>query len=403
MRKFKSIAALAASIVTAAVTMLSCFGSATANEIDINATVPPFENIKYKDPDNNGYLSPSDSLPIQAYLLGLKTPYDDRLTHFDINDNGIISYFDSWLISAYFAGGFDGPSSSYANYIDLNSANSSTAYWRHNCSSSNSHSYTSYSLSERNWNPYTYTTFPTYIDPSDMMKEDNGETAVVRLSDSDSPEVCCTGTIVGDHVIATAAHCVYSNEKGFFKDLKIDIIEDGITPIETFNASYVHIPQEYTINQEPKFDYALIYVEDDLSDYGKFELGIAMDSFTAASTGSEKVKVSGFPFNEKYMPAGAEKGQRYVAEGIVMESNDTDNFIHHNAHVTNGHSGSPIYIEETFSKNGLSYKGKTLIAIHTTGGLYIDPSGNLVSLFGYGTRITQKHALFYLSNPYITG
>lgn len=32
----------------------------------------------------------------------------------------------------------------------------------------------------------------------------------------------------------------------------------------------------------PLIDYALIYVEDDLSEYGKFELGIAMDSYADA-------------------------------------------------------------------------------------------------------------------------
>lgn len=406
MHRFKRITILFSVILTIMLATLSCLGSISVNGIESSSEDSLYEIIRNKDPDNNGYLSPSDSLPINAYLLGLKTPYDGRLNHFDINNNGIISHFDSWLISAYFAGGFDGQNavSDDSNAFDLYSTNSLTYYWRHDCSDKNFHSYTRYSLSEKNWSPYTRDY--QLIDPADMMKVDDGETAVVRLLNlnSDIDNDYCTGTIVGDHVIATAAHCVYSSNKGFY-NMQIDIIDDGTTPIDTFHPRYIHIPEDYMKlgKVDTTADYALIYVEEDLSEYGMFDLGIAMDSFAAASTGTEKVKVSGFPVYEQNMPAGAVVGQRYVAEGnvTVPVNSNPDVYINHNAHVTYGHSGSPIYVEETFSKKGLSYKRKTLIAIHTNGNLILDTNGNLYYVYGFGTRITQKHLLFYLNNEHL--
>ena len=96
-------------------------------------------------------------------------------------------------------------------------------------------------------------------------------------------------------------------------------------------------------------------------------------------------------------------GQRYVTEGDVTKIDKTYNFMHYNnAHVVPEHSGSPVYVEESFSYKGLSYKQKTMIAIHFHGVCYPNQNGILIAST-FGTRITQKHALFYLSNPYITG
>lgn len=119
-------------------------------------------------------------------------------------------------------------------------------------------------------------------------------------------------------------------------------------------------------------------------------------------TGTEKVKISGFPSIKDAMPQGAVIGQRYVAEGDVVKKGNNNFIYYDNAHVINGHSGSPVYVEESFSRSGLNYGKKTMIAIHTNG--TCDVSGGYINiLYTFGTRITQKHLLFYLSNPYISG
>ncbi|MDE6777726.1 MAG: trypsin-like serine protease [Oscillospiraceae bacterium] len=110
-------------------------------------------------------------------------------------------------------------------------------------------------------------------------------TGIVRLSNSKG---VATGFIVGDHVIATAAHCVYNKKTSSFPStMKIETYdESGELTSNQLEPVEVHIPESY-ISAEPEsltevqYDYALITVENDLSEdnkYYHFKLGTAYNA-----------------------------------------------------------------------------------------------------------------------------
>ena len=128
----------------------------------------------------------------------------------------------------------------------------------------------------------------------------------------------------------------------------------------------------------------MIYVDEDLSQYGKFNLGLALDSY-ADKKGS--VIVSGFP--QEY-PEGYENaswGIRFKAAGNI--TGKTSDAFQYNADTAGGCSGGPVYIEEGITVNGKLEEYKTVIAINKA-------SGN------WGARMTAELLKFYGDNPYKT-
>lgn len=220
----------------------------------------------------------------------------------------------------------------------------------------------------------------TISPPNDMVRDK--DTSVVRI---DGPGG--TGFIVGEHEIATAAHCVYSRDSNEFLEFEISIIDANNKVIKTISPHYVHINENYETarkDSESPYDYAMIYVDEDLSQYGKFNLGVALDSY-ADKKGS--VIVSGFP--DEY-PEGYENanwGIRFKAKGNIIDKN-SDAFKY-NADMASGCSGGPVYIEEGITVNGKLEEYKTVIAINKSHG-------------NWGARITAELLKFYGDNPHKT-
>ncbi len=294
--------------------------------------------------------------------------------------------------------------------FDSSARKSGTNYWRHDCNSNNVHSMMEYTLSRvvvENEASHNYV-----FHPNDM-EVDSSETAVVRLKYSEcsnmkenSATSVASGVIVSDHVIATAAHCVYDLTEGFYDKLDVEIVDENGGVIASYKPRYIHIPYYFVINTDgdfgphPVYDYALIYVESDLSSYGKFNIGFTTDEFLNAEAEVNKVKISGFPgsFNDGLIPENYVKGKRYMAEGNVLPippKTTTDRLIYYNADTGNGHSGSPIYVEETYTVEGKTYTNKILLAVHYGG--YGFPSN-----YNFGVRIQPEQALFYMGNKYLT-
>lgn len=189
-----------------------------------------------------------------------------------------------------------------------------------------------------------------------------------------------TGFIIDGHTIVTAAHCVYDKTNKIFLDLSISILNENNVVIDTIYPKYAHIPQQYATNCTASYDYALIYVEEDLSEYGVFSLGVARDGLINNNT---SVTVSGYPQYDMNNDGIVEWGQRYKSNGNI--TNITSSRIKYNADTSGGTSGGPVYIENTYY--GVDYK--TAIAIHTSAG-------------NYGVRITSDILKFYNANPYKT-
>jgi len=274
-------------------------------------------------------------------------------------------------------------SSSFSSSVD---ASTGTRYYRrHDCSSSNPASYYPYSLYFSS--SLTSSELPrTIIGNNDMVRD--YDTSVVRLS--------CGGTgfIVDEHTIATAAHCVYSSNA--FLDIDISIIDTDNSVIDTIEPTYIHVPSAYISPPQGQsssyYDYALISVEENLHDYGMFQLAVARDNYIA---NSGSVVVSGFPQSYPSGYSNADWGIRFKASGTLNSSYSSNNYrLWYTADTAGGDSGGPVYVQEGVSANNTLYEYKSVIGIHTNG-TYEGGSYNS------GVRITDDILKFYYENNYI--
>ena len=201
----------------------------------------------------------------------------------------------------------------------------------------------------------------------------DNETAVVRIEN-----VGGSGFIINEHTIVTAGHCVYNISNREFYDFTISITDAEGNVIKNLNPKFAHVPKAFADapNKNHLYayinDYAMIIVEEDLSEYGMFDLGVATNQFMENKS---EVAFCGYPdFNN-----GNNWGKRYSANGNITDSNSS--VIEYSTTTYEGMSGGPVYCEREYF--GQTYK--TIIAIHIRGGT--------------GTRITSDLLKFYYSNP----
>lgn len=196
-----------------------------------------------------------------------------------------------------------------------------------------------------------------------------------------------TGFVIGDHTIATAAHCAYNNK--ISEILLFD--NNGNITLHATPVEY-HIPYEYTKysptadGREEKYDYALITVKEDLSNYACFNLGVPLDSFANKKS---VITVTGFPVDQSNSHT---KHTMYSSNGIVTKM--YDDLMYYNADTYKGNSGGPVYITE--SLHGNTYYTVVAINAYSPHDYDIDHSyGN------HGAYITTDMIHFYNKNSNI--
>ncbi len=234
-----------------------------------------------------------------------------------------------------------------------------------------------------------YTELPYTLDAVPAMTGNTRE--VTNLPDSTNVNVVLlelpggavgSGFIIDNHVIATAAHCVFDYDTGeFLEYVNVTICgEDGTQEIETFEALECHIPRSYRVYRENEtlrrnYDYALIYVEEDLSDYGIWSLGMPTDEFLNSGV---DVYASGYATISSISNAH----NRYVSSGAIANYNSQYQ-LKTLADSYGGKSGGPIYCVS----NGV----KSAIGITSWGNTTVT----------YGPRITPPIMNFLLKNEMI--
>ncbi|MBE6846985.1 MAG: trypsin-like serine protease [Ruminococcus sp.] len=203
-----------------------------------------------------------------------------------------------------------------------------------------------------------------------------------------------TGFIVGDHVIATAAHCLYNRNidpntnqhKGFnrYKTAYAYTYENNTQVEHKLTIKSVHIPTAFITGGNDVgtyWDYGLIVVEEDLSGYGYFPLGMLLDDSqsTYLTTSSKTVTTAGFRngTQSQYM-----KGALYQ---LTPAGTGIQQFIYgygvRNA-LESGMSGSVSYLAQS---DGY---GDTAVGVYTSNG----------SITAQGMAITRPLLQFYLNN-----
>lgn len=198
-----------------------------------------------------------------------------------------------------------------------------------------------------------------------------------------------TGFVVSKNIIATAAHCVKNKTISSIRLFDTNgNVSKTVTPVE------VHIPKTYVDSNNTNYDYALITVNDDLSDYAIFDLGVALDS---AISNHLSVSVTGFPSylndNSSEIVNDYTQNSMYTGTGVLNFStiyNNNNYKLYYTADSSGGNSGGPAYI--TISKYGKVYY--TVVAIHTNG--FNESSSEQLNS---GTRMTTDLLHFYMHNP----
>lgn len=205
-----------------------------------------------------------------------------------------------------------------------------------------------------------------------------------------------TGFIVGKHTIATAAHCVYDlKTKTCATNFSVKVNYNGNQNV--FYVTSIHVPKEYTKfnedeNGRHQYDYALITVQQDLSQYGIFDLGMLAD--TANNT---PITVSGYPSKIINAQGEIEKvTSLYTGKGKLI--NIEDKVFHYNTDATPGDSGSPVYVEGYYqigTEKPVNYR--TVVGI-CTGTSNLE---NTNKKYNDACRLCQPIIKFYSNNENI--
>lgn len=239
---------------------------------------------------------------------------------------------------------------------------------------------------------------------TDDRKRD-GYSGIVRLSNGG------TGFVVSDHVIATAAHCVYAGHSTnadirfayqdtayFVNDIEIQLYNDDGTPknIEPLIPVEVHVPDAFIQENIDAIDYALIYVSEDLSSYGceQFNLGMPYEQSSSAFY-SHDLFVSGIPQVLGRPGEEVGNGSNYVYTGkgkVFIPDNPTEGALYYTCDTSGGQSGAPVYTAYSYTVGETTYVSYTAVAIHKGGG---------TDSHNGGAAMTSEKIQFYLNNDYV--
>lgn len=343
-----------------------------------------------KDPNGDGVLNLADYVYVKQCLAGKYKP--SNLSALDVDDNNVVSDVDAKYIMMYDAGvvSMSMPMPDGTNSM-LSPTYSTRTYKVYNATTG---SYKrTYTLStEEDYNGAS----PNVVVGTEDRVIDWTKSGVVKIINSAG--VWGTGFVVGDHTIATAAHCLvdYSNlTKRTITNIKFfdsngNVINLNVTPVEyhipniflTYNGNGADLYCEYG-------DYALITIAEDIGDYNIFNLGMTTDTFST----QQPITITGFPklYQNQIVNNTTNKNNMYTGNGHFISwgnyNNDysTDVFKH-NVDATPGNSGSPIYITE--SVNNQVY--------FTVIGINVSESNSQNANFG--TRFNPEILKFYNGN-----
>lgn len=374
---------------------------------------PDSLNTSYNSADINrsGSVDITDSTILSQYLLGNRNVTQPR--YMDVDNNRVVSAVDRKAILAKIV------ESTYSNHVDGYSLNFGTyntsnvytpslqqvtqGFYKHNFAT-NTDTYYTLTIGDPAF-PTSISEIESPIGTSDFTPENNADltSGICRFADGG------TGFVVGDHVIATAAHCVATN--GVWRtDLSgngltvqfpnangvIDDTSDTCTVIEGhIDSTFYHYNfdlQTPYVEQWGAHDYALITVADDLSDRYHFSLGIAYNYYTSTPFASYNIYCTGYPESDylytKTLYTSHDKRYNTASPySVYRYKTDTEY----------GSSGAPIYLHEDYTAANETDCAYTVISLNAARDTDHSPSQ-----YNYGPAFTPMILKFYMNNTHIS-
>lgn len=351
-------------------------------------------NYDSRDVDRDSTVDISDNIELRYYLNGNQRA--SNLYDIDVDGNNIVDWADTscilaGIVNLNYSCQVDGSNASFLAGIRTSAVTNSSAsqnYKKHIYSNNTTSSYT-LSISSNNLsNTMSMNSNPEGIIGPDTRTQDYMG-GMVYLTNGQ------TGFIVGDHVIATAARCVYDST---WNSYQIRLYNNDGSPSNTYlNPVEAHIPANYyNGNHNSKYDYALIVVQEDLSNYYHFNLGLPYGMYNNSNFSEYAIYTTGF---SAMVPGGGSNSNpknMYTGIGEIVTPSTIDNtVICHSADITNGNFGGPVYVKETCTTGNTSTEINTVISIcsdtHTLSTPY----------YNCGATMNPIMLKFYLSNPQV--
>lgn len=368
---------LASFAVAGIMAVMSCVSLASS-------AVP--QHLKY-DADGNGEVGLADAVYVSQYLGGAFEP--ENLDLCDVDRNGVVSEMDVRKIQ-YHCMGMLGTKGERVddNVNNAHTVNSDVEYRVYNAQTSDELENRKYTLSKLGSSDKAR----SVIGDNDERVIDWSKSGVVKIITNYDEEYYNIGSgfVVGDHVIATAAHCVYNQKISEIllfdsknnKTISVTPVEYHV-PVDFINA-LAENNNEYTSTS----DYALITVSDNLKSFNNFKLGVTLKSFDKSNS---VVKVTGFPGTigkpGKEVDVNDDvKHIMYTGRGRIYGGDDTH--ITYTADTSGGNSGGPVYLTESYDE--ATYY--TVVGINVAHPNVDDPEYNI------GTRMTTDLIHFYTYN-----
>ena len=363
------------------ITLLSFAAVASAfSASTVNASLWSY---KKGDVDDSGTVNIADLSTMQQVLHGVRYPSATAVERLDLNNDYVINAYDKSLISDILFGTSSTSTEFYEFTNALPSPESREYYVCSPLTGYPNYNYT-YSLSTPS-NLNDLPDLPRVIIGNDDRVKENGLDGVINVRYYGMN--IGTAFVVDSHTLLTAAHVVYGKSNLQFK---IFSNYNTVSNVQITPTAY-HVPSLYvTGNNQEKYDYALVTVQEDLEDYTgygynhhsfiNFDLGLMRNELPH----TVDIYATGFGGNHNNInPELAyvkSTGSGYLLDTPISER---DYSIRFSTDIVGGDSGGPVYVK---NQDG----SKTVIGISA----YECPSGQ----YNSGTRITSDILRFVYDN-----
>ncbi|MBD5142261.1 MAG: trypsin-like serine protease [Ruminococcus sp.] len=371
-------------------------------------SVVPFSASAYdsRDINRDGVVNILDVVSFNKYLSGQN--YTASLASLDVDGNSIIDYADSMCIMAgvseldYYSQ-IEGLSKKFkartVNSTINKTVSSPQKYTRCICKTKKTDTYTLQAGSAVSTMATDNSKIHGIIGIDNRTQDYLG--GIVNLRRSENDRNLGTGFIVGDHVIATSAHCVYEQSTSTWVEHKIRLYNNDGTPSNTIlDPVEVHIPNNY-FNRSGvnEYDYALIVVKEDLKNYYHFNLGMPYNVYNNTNFLYYNIYTTGFSGEIPGGTPNSNPAKMYTGEGKIVKTNLTTDCFYHSADCTYGNSGGPVYIKNKYTTGSTEEQLNTVVSFCSRMHLSDDPSKD--APYNFGPTMIPVMLRFYLSNDYV--